>query len=41
MLHEHYHLVEQWLDPLTYVVIGGIVAVYLWRVATWKTPAAR
>lgn len=39
VLHEHYHLVEQWLDPLTYVVLGGIVAVYLWRVVTWRAPA--
>ena len=40
LLHEHYHLVESWLDPLTYVVIGGVVLVYLWRVFTWKAPAA-
>ena len=39
VLHEHYHLVEAWLDPLSYVVIGGIVAVYLFRVATWKPHA--
>ncbi len=39
LLHEHYHLVEAWLDPLTYVVIGGIVLAYLWRVITWKPHA--
>jgi membrane protein DedA with SNARE-associated domain len=39
VLHEHYHLVEQWLDPLTYLVLGGVVATYLWRVLTWKAPA--
>lgn len=39
VLHEHYHLVENFLDPLTYVVLGGIVVVYLWRVFTWKAHA--
>jgi membrane protein DedA with SNARE-associated domain len=36
MLHEHYHLVESWLDPLTFIVLGGIVVTYLWRVVTWR-----
>jgi membrane protein DedA with SNARE-associated domain len=40
MLHEHYHLVETWLEPLTWIVLGAIVAVYLWRVVTWRTPPA-
>ena len=39
LLHEHYHLVESWLDPLTYIVLGGIVLVYLYRVITWKPHA--
>ena len=39
LLHEHYHLVERFVDPLTYVVLGGIVIVYLWRVVTWKQHA--
>ncbi len=36
LLHEHYHLVEAWVDPLTYVVLGLVVAVYLFRLVTWK-----
>jgi membrane protein DedA with SNARE-associated domain len=36
LLHEHYHLVEAWLDPVTYVVLGLVVALYLFRIVTWK-----
>ncbi|WP_417307404.1 DedA family protein [Devosia sp.] len=36
LLHEHYHLVESWLDPLTLVVLVVVVGVYLFRVVTWK-----
>lgn len=39
VLHEHYHLVEDWLDPLSLLVIGGIVVTYLYRVVTWKPHA--
>jgi len=39
ILHEHYHLVESWLDPLSYLVLGVIIITYLWRVITWKAPA--
>ena len=40
-LHEHYHLVEAWLDPVTYVVLGLVVAIYLFRLFTWKPSGAR
>jgi membrane protein DedA with SNARE-associated domain len=43
LLHEHYHLVEAWIDPLTYVVIAAVVGLYIFRVVTWKpsrTPSA-
>jgi len=40
LLHEHYHLVEAWLDPLTYVVIAAVVGLYVFRLFTWK-PSAR
>ena len=36
LLHEHYHIVEAWLDPLTYVVIAAVVGLYLFRLVTWK-----
>jgi membrane protein DedA with SNARE-associated domain len=41
LLHEHYHLVEAWIDPLTYVVLGLVVAIYLFRLITWKPSGAR
>jgi membrane protein DedA with SNARE-associated domain len=41
LLHEHYHLVEAWLDPVTYVVLGLVVAIYLFRLITWKPSGAR
>src|SRR5690606_34310098 len=36
LLHENYHLVEAFLDPLTVVVLLAVVLLYLYRVATWK-----
>ncbi len=24
--------VEKWLDPVSWIVLGGIVALYVWRV---------
>ena len=39
LLHEHYELVEVVLDPLTFIVLGAVALLYLFRVITWK-PAA-
>lgn len=36
LLADHYHLIEAWLDPLTYVVLGSVVLLYLYRLVTWK-----
>jgi membrane protein DedA with SNARE-associated domain len=36
LLATHYHLVERVLDPATMVVLVACVAVYLFRVATWR-----
>jgi membrane protein DedA with SNARE-associated domain len=36
VFHEHYHLVEQWLDPLALLVMAGVGALYLFRLVTWK-----
>ena len=36
ILHEHYELVEVVLDPLSYIVLAGVVLLYLFRVVTWK-----
>jgi membrane protein DedA with SNARE-associated domain len=41
LLHEHYHLVEAWLDPLTWVVLAAVVGIYIFRVFTWKPSAQR
>ena len=41
LLHEHYHLVEAWLDPLTYVVIIAVVGVYIYRLIVWKPSRGR
>ncbi|MHA6689188.1 DedA family protein [Devosia sp. A449] len=40
VLHEHYELVEVILDPLSYIVLGLIVVIYLFRVITWKPSRA-
>jgi membrane protein DedA with SNARE-associated domain len=34
-MEEHYDKVEAWLSPLSYVVVGGIVAAYAWHI--WST----
>jgi len=36
VLHEHYELVEVILDPLSYIVLGLVVLIYLVRVVMWK-----
>ncbi|MBN9332717.1 DedA family protein [Devosia sp.] len=36
LLHEHYEVIEVVLDPLSYVVLGLVVVLYLVKVATWK-----
>jgi hypothetical protein len=36
MLSEHYHRVETFIDPLTVVVLGGVVVLYLYRLVTWR-----
>jgi membrane protein DedA with SNARE-associated domain len=36
LLHEHYHLVETVLDPLSYIVLALVVVIYLYRFITWR-----
>ncbi|WP_199257490.1 DedA family protein [Paracoccus binzhouensis] len=36
MLHENYALVADWVDPLSKLVVIAVVAIYLYRVVTWK-----
>lgn len=36
ILHEHYEVIEVVLDPLSYIVLGLVVVLYLVKVATWK-----
>ncbi len=36
ILESQYELVQQWLDPISTAVVIGIVAFYLWRVATYR-----
>ncbi|MDB5507029.1 MAG: DedA family protein [Devosia sp.] len=36
LLAEHYDLVERLIDPVTIIVLVAVVALYLWRVVTWK-----
>jgi len=41
LLHEHYEVIEVVLDPLSYVVLGLVVVLYLLKVATWKPSSAK
>jgi membrane protein DedA with SNARE-associated domain len=36
-----YEAVQNWLDPVSTVVVVGLVAIYLWRVATYNRRVAR
>ncbi len=36
LLHEHYERVEAIVDPLTYVVIAGVIGLYVFRLVTWR-----
>lgn len=40
LLHEHYHLVESWLDPLTWLVLIAVVGLYVFRLFTWRPSRA-
>jgi membrane protein DedA with SNARE-associated domain len=41
LLNEHYDLVEVVLDPLTIVVLGAVVVLYIYRLVTWRPSRAR
>jgi len=41
ILHEHYEVIEVVLDPLSYIVLGLVVLLYLVKVATWKPSQAK
>lgn len=36
VLGRNFRQVEQWLDPISWAVIGGIAVLYVWRVVTCK-----
>lgn len=36
LLHENYALVADWVDPMSKLVVVTVVAVYVYRVITWK-----
>jgi membrane protein DedA with SNARE-associated domain len=38
-LGSQYEAIEQWINPVSNLVLAAIVALYLWRVATWKKRA--
>lgn len=38
-LEDHYDRIEGWLEPLSYVVLAGIVGAYLWHI--WSTRVRR
>ena len=36
LLHESYHIVEAWVDPVSTGVVVLAVVIYIWRFITWK-----
>jgi membrane protein DedA with SNARE-associated domain len=36
LLAEHYEVIETWLDPVTLVILGAVLVVYVWRLITWR-----
>lgn len=41
LLHEHYHVVEAFLDPLTWVVLVAVIGLYVFRLFTWRPSTSR
>jgi len=41
LLADHYHLIEAWLDPLTWVILGGVALLYLYRLVTWRPSTSK
>lgn len=41
LLAEHYEAIEAWLDPLTLIILGTVVVVYVWRLITWRPSRKR
>ncbi len=39
LLGAQYQKVESIVDPVSKLILAGVVALYLYRVVTWKTPA--
>jgi hypothetical protein len=39
LLEDHYDQVEGWLEPLSYVVVAGILVTYAWHI--WSTRMRR
>jgi membrane protein DedA with SNARE-associated domain len=35
-LHEQYHLVGRFLEPLTIAVLAGMTLAYVWRILSWR-----
>lgn len=40
LLHEHYHLVEGFIDPLSWLVLIAVVGLYVFRLFTWRPSRA-
>ena len=40
ILADHYHLIEAWLDPLTYLLLGSVVLLYVYRLVSWRPSAS-
>ena len=41
VLEAEYERVEHWLDPVTKIILGMVIAVYVWRVVTFKASAPK
>lgn len=41
LLAGHYHIVEAWLDPVTLAVLVAVVALYAFRLVTWRPSSSR
>jgi membrane protein DedA with SNARE-associated domain len=38
-MEDHYDQIEGWLEPLSYVVVAGVIGAYLWHL--WRTRVRR
>ena len=41
LLGARYDQIVDWMNPVTNVIIAGVLVAYVWRVVTYRKPSSR